>query len=302
MLELFNLQALLTAELARALIVALVGAGIGAWAAQRFAAKIREREERLKTVRAANAAVMLAYAITEAMLTYKHQLTLPTLTEFMKDRQRILDERASAIRRPAGSFSGPVLITANAQLYSFPALHNPINELRELIFKQLSPPLRPFMMAARLSSALDSMSTLIEQRNQLLKDFRRLQIEGKEVGEAYYGLPSKSGADQRYKNILENLIGTNDDAIYFSKLIGDDLRRYTVALRETLPDDIKPQAPVVVSADFSKRDDVMPEAMKYAEYDAMFQEVKAFGTGMWRARFEFLALEQYRTSSMFPVL
>ena len=157
------------------------------------------------------------------------------------------------------------------------------------------------MLTGRLSNVLDQLGSLIIQRNEMLEDFRKAQQEGQHLGEVYYGFTMEGGADQRYKNVVENLVSINDDAIYFSKLIGDDLQRYTVALRSTLPHDMRTQAPVVVSANFSKRDDVMPDAAKYAEFEAMFQDVRAFGAGPWHGRFEHLAIEQYRDFSLVPV-
>lgn len=292
----------LTADLGRSLLTALCGAGLGAWAAQSLAARIREREERPKTVRAANSATMLAYTITESLLNFKHQIVKPTYDRFMAERQRILDERKSALKRPPGAFQGRVTIYANAELHTFQKLTTPIKDLQDLVFKQLSPPTRPFWVMGKLSSTLEAINQLIDDRNAILEEFRKAAGDGKETGDAFYGLPVPGGADQRHMHHVEHISASTDDAIAFSKLIGDDLLRYTKALHRTLPETLRPMVPVIVSANFSKRDDVMPDPTKYADYEQMYQEVAAFGSGVWLGRFEHLASTQYRTFSVLAVM
>lgn len=302
MFEWLDFDKLLTADLARSLFTALFGASLGAWAAQNLGARIREREERLKTVRAGNAATMLAYVITDSLLGFKHQLVKPSVDQYFNERRRIIAETEASKNRPPGSFMGPAIIEANAEMNAFSLLATPVKELQDIVLKQVSPQMRPVWMMGALSGALVSLEQITAERNELISDFRKASAEGKNIIEAFYGLKSQAGADERYAHMMEHLRDRTDDAIYFSKLIGDDLLRYANALRSTLPEAARPFAPVIVSADFSRRADIMPDATKYKDYDKMFQQVRALGTGIWSGRFEALALVQLQTESEFFVM
>lgn len=293
---------ILAPELWRSLLVALFGAGAGAWAAQSLAAKIREREERLRTVRAANAAAMLAYTIVDSMLGFKHQLVKPMVDTYTIERTRLRAERASASTRPPGAWPGPVTIHAPADMRTFAAMLTPIKELQEFVFKQVSPPIRPFWVMGVLAGTLAALEQLTTERNNLIGEFRDASRNGKDVIESYFGLETPTGADQRYPHLVDAISEKTDDAIYFAKLVGDDLRTYTTALRATLPANTQPFAPIVTSADFSRRADIMPSAEHYADYNRMRQDVYPCGTGKWNARFEALSIAQYQTASMHYVM
>jgi hypothetical protein len=302
MLEWLALEKLLTAELGRSLLTALFGAGLGAFAAQSLAAKIREREERLRTVRTANAATMLVYTITDSMIGFKHQIIKPMVDQYMTERQRVIDEASAARNRPRGAYDGQVVIFADMQLQAFSAPWTPLKELQEIVFKQISPPLRPTWLLGTLSATIATLERLANERNTLLHEFREASGTEKDMVPVFFGLHTSKGADQRYLHTVEAMKAIIDDAIWFSNTIGDDLLRYTTALRKTLPPAVRAFAPVLVSADFSRRADMMPDATKYGDYDRMRQEIRALGTGIWSAKFEALALAQYETVSIYNVM
>lgn len=302
MFEWLDPDKFLTVELGRSLITALFGAALGAWAAQSLAAKIREREERLKAVRAANAAVMLAYTITDSMLGFKHQLVKPTVDQYLADRRRVIADREASERRPPGSYPAAVIIEVNTDMQAFSPLLTPVRELQEIVFKQISPPMRPFWVMGILSATLVTLEQVVTQRNQLIETFRKTSSEGKDITNDFFGLKTPKGADERYAHIVEHLRDKTDDAIFFSKILGDDLLRYTTALRRTLPDAVKPFSPVITGVNFSRRADIMPASAKYTDYDQMYQEVRALGTEIWSGKFEALAFAQYRTESIFYVM
>jgi hypothetical protein len=129
----------------------------------------------------------------------------------------------------------------------------------------------------------------------MIKEFQEIQKEGQEINPyVFYGVPfPKGGADERYADTLRHISDYTDDAIIFSLFVADDLREYALALRQTLPKVIQPLAPRIVTADFSKRADMMPNKAKYKDYRDMHRPIRVLGRGAWRASFEALALAQY---------
>ena len=93
-----------------------------------------------------------------------------------------------------------------------------------------------------------------------------------------------------------------DDAIYFSRMLGDDLKKYANELKARLPGRLKANAPVITSANFSKAADLLPDPAKYKDYDTMFQSKPAYGRGVWTEEFEILVHAQYETGSAYSAL
>ena len=126
------------------------------------------------------------------------------------------------------------------------------------------------------------LDTLAADRNEMIKHFHDIQKAGKEINPyAFYGVPfPKGGADERYADTLRHIAEYTDDTIIFSHFVGDDLREYALALRQTLPKTMQPLAPRIVSADFSRRSDVMPNKAKYQDYENMHRPI----WGAWHRR------------------
>jgi hypothetical protein len=95
----------------------------------------------------------------------------------------------------------------------------------------------------------------------------------------------KDAMDQRYSSVIHNLSTYNDDAIFFSMLIGDDLRRYANELKATLPSWFRSKAPVITSADFSKAAELLPDPTKYTDFETMFVSIKGSESlNFWKAQ------------------
>jgi hypothetical protein len=139
------------------------------------------------------------------------------------------------------------------------------------------------------------LDKLADDRNAMIKEFQDTQKAGKLLNPyVYYGVPfPKGGADNQYANTIQHIADYTDDAIVFSRMLGDDLREFAIALRRTLPRSIQPLAPRVVTFDFSKRADMMPNRSKYQDYETLYRPLRVLGCGAWLASFEALALNQY---------
>jgi hypothetical protein len=295
MFDLADLTALLDSRFVTALPSALAGAGLGAWAAQRIAARNKKNDERLKEIRAANAAATIAYGITDHFLGIKQQIVKPTVDKFALERERFI--QADAAPKPVGV----TVIVFKVPLDMFRFNWSPSKELQDIVFSDLSAPIRPMMVVPILSRTLAMLDTLSDDRNAMVKDFQETQKRGKEINPyVYYGVPFPSGgADQLYAQTLQHISDYTDNAIKFSQLVGDDMREFALALRQTLPRSVQPLAPRIATISTWKRDDMMPNADKYNDYDQLHRPVRALGTGIWTASFEALALAQYQTRQEF---
>ena len=114
MFDLIDLGSFLDLRFLTAVPSALAGAGLGAWTAQWIAARNKKTDERLKEIRAANAAATIAYGITDHMLGMKHQIIKPVVDQFAIDRERFI--QADALPKPPGA----TVIIFNAGLPHIP--------------------------------------------------------------------------------------------------------------------------------------------------------------------------------------
>jgi hypothetical protein len=242
----------------------------------------------LKEVRAANAATTIAYGITDHFLTMKEQIVKPVVDKFAAMREEFV--QADAKPKPPGM----MVIVFKVPLDAFRFNLSPHKELQDIVLKELSAPIRPSLMVTILSRTLGQLEKLADDRNSMVKEFSETQKAGKDINPfAYYGVPFPSGgADARYANTLQHISDYTDDAIAFSSMLGDDLRAYALALRQTLPTSIQPLAPRITTMSF-KRAELLPKAAKYKTYDELDKPLRVLGTGVWTAAFEALSLAQY---------
>jgi hypothetical protein len=290
MFDLADLSTLLDTRFLTALPSALAGAGLGAWTAQWIAARNKKIDERLKEIRATNAAAAIAYGITDHMLGMKHQIIKPVVDQFEIDRGRFIQRDAL----PKPPVATTIIFRAGMCLFRFN--WSPAKELQDIVFDDVSAPMRSMFLLPVLTRTLSMLDILAADRNEMLKQFQDTQRAGKEIDpHAFYGVPfPKGGSDERYADTLRHISEHTDHTIIFSHFVGDDLREYALALRQTLPKAKQSLAPRIVTANFSRRADVMPDRAKYPDYENMHRPIRALGTGVWRASFEALALAQYQ--------
>jgi hypothetical protein len=272
------------------LVSSLAGAGLGAWTAQYIAARNKRNDERMKEVRAAQAATTIAYGITDHFLSMKEQIVKPVVDQFAVDRYRF--EQLDAIPKPPGLPPIGVKVPLDAFRFNL----SPQKELQDIVFKELSAPIRPTMLVAVLARTLNMLEKLAEDRNAMVKKFTEVQEAGKGIDPyAYYGLPFPTGgADARYANTLQHISEYTDDAIGFSNMVGDDLRAYALALRETLPPRLRLLAPRITTMSFPKPD-LLPKPDKYKSYEHLQKPLRVLGAGRCTAEFDALAFAQYIT-------
>ncbi len=123
-------------------------------------------------------------------------------------------------------------------LASFTLVPTSVKHLEEIVFNRIPLAVRPAMVVGILGRTLQGLEGFFEARNALVEEFRAIQTKS-ETGldpRMYFGGVSIGRvADERYSSVLRNMDLFTDDAIYFSKMVGDDLRRQAKALRDALP-------------------------------------------------------------------
>jgi hypothetical protein len=220
MFDLADLSSLLDTRFLTALPSALAGAGLGAWTAQRIAARNKKTDERLKEIRAANAAATIAYGITDDMLDMKHQIIKPVVDLFEIERERFMQE--DALPKPPGATT--IIFSASMPVFRFN--WSPAKDLQDIVFDDVSAPMRPMWVLPALTRACSMLDILTADRNEMIKHFQDVQKAGKEIDpHAFYGVRfPKGGADKRFADTLQHISQFTDNAIIFSHLVGDDLR------------------------------------------------------------------------------
>jgi hypothetical protein len=138
--------------------------------------------------------------------------------------------------------------------------------LQDIVFKTISSPVRVISAAAFLDRTISSLDALHKTRNDLCEAYTK----DRPTAQAYFGLRTDTAIDERYSTALRNIASYTDDALYVAKLAGDDLRKYALKLKSQLPGRLQERAPVIVSANYDKAKDIMPDPARYADWEKMF--------------------------------
>jgi hypothetical protein len=264
-------------QFVRTVLASLAGAGLGAWTAQRIAARNKDNEEILKDVRASNVAASIAYGITEAFVSVKKQHVKPLCDGYKAEKAALL-----AFRPTPGNNA----YNFNADLRTLAPVKSPIDHLQKAVFERVSASTKVVSLVGVLDRTLHGLDLLITTRNDLVEEFKANSPVNHRT---YFGLPTTSGSDERYSSTIKHLSEYTDDAIYFSKLIGDELVKHGNLLKKKLPRKMQLSAPIIASADYSKAGDLMPAPSNYQDWDTMFQQAFRAGPGFWHPAFTAMA-------------
>ena len=256
---------------------ALSGAAIGAFGSQFFAARNKEREDLLKEVRSANAACTIAYSMTDGFIGMKRDIVHPTVEKFRAARERA----EVAFRNFIPGVSVPIDIPFDLETHT--PLPTPSPHLQDIVYKSISAPVRAISAMAVLHRTVVGLHDFHVARNALCDEFR-LQKPRPDAF-AYFGFERGDATDARYLTSLVSIETYTDDAIFISKLLGDDLRVYANKLKGQLPPRLKAKAPIITSADFTKDASLLPDPKKYEHWQTMFVSIsKNEGLNFWKAQ------------------
>lgn len=246
-------------QFVRTILSSLAGAGIGAFTAQWIVARNKEIDERLKEVRAAHAAATLAFtAITDVFISVKKQHVKPTFDKYEKQRAEFIERVKN--RKP------DEVIDFHADMQTLDIVRVPIEALQRLLFDRVNSPTRAISLMGVVDRTVHGLNNYIRARNDLCDEFRKNGVHPA----IYYGLTTPNGADERYSSTLKAIQTYTDDLIYFGMMLGNDLMKYANAEKAKLPKRQRKLAPIIVSANFDKGADMLPNPANYPDWETMF--------------------------------
>ena len=245
---------------------ALSGAAIGAFGSQFFAARNKARDDLMKEVRSANAACTIAYSMTDSFIGMKRDIVKPIVDGFRANKERA----EVSFRNFIPGVSSPVNIPFD--LSTFTPLRTPSSHLQDMVYKGISAPVRAISAMTVLDRTVAGLHDFHVARNALCDEFR-VQKPSPDA-HAFFGIKRGDATDARHSHLIDSIETYTNDAIFLSKLLGDDLRKYASDLKVQLPKRLQAKAPIITSADFSKAADILPDPKKYEHWQTMFVSIK----------------------------
>lgn len=238
---------------------ALLGASVGAFLSQRIVARNKSIEDRLKEVRAAHAAAALTYsAVTDVFLNVKKQNIKPTYDRYEISKTIFLWR--ARYREPGE------IVDFTADMQTMDVVRVPLDALQKILVERVNTPTRALALMAVLDRTVHGLNNYLKMRNAMCDEFRKNGVKP----QIYYGLRTETGADERYSSAIKAIQSYTDDAIHFSKELGDELMVYANAEKAKLPWRQRRSSPIIVSADFSKAAEMFPDRKNYLDWDTMF--------------------------------
>lgn len=262
-----NAKAFSNSAFFTSLIGALAGAFAGAYAAQRIVERKKIRDELTKEIRNTNAAIMLAFNISNSLLTLKKQ-HVKALKENLDSSRKQLFEHQRKLE--SGEIQRNVPFDFKADLQSLPLTQHPIDTLRKQVFEQLTVGGRPLSLVASLIQAIEWLNSSIERRNQLIEKFKETRApENPNFPAIYFGLPMSAGeVNLDYPNTVDGIYSYTDDGIFYSHLLCQDLNEHGKDLATDFKKRFRGKAPRINEADYQIAQDsgLMPSDEDYSDW------------------------------------
>lgn len=247
-----------------ALVGSAAGAIGGAIAAQKIIEKTKRRDLFLSEFRSTNAAIVVSYSICNAMLSLKKNFVRPLYQQFNEGVDAIHNFNE---RKELGELGQDEQFLAEVDFKLFECPSVPVETLKDLVFNRISEHGRPLAALAHLDGVLASLDKVILKRETLVEEFKKHE-NSFTFFYLYYGLTRPDGnTNEEYADTVEAIHEYTDDAIFFSKLICDDLVAHgnlLIAKNSKLAK----KSPKVSYADFSGAEDLqlMPPKNKYEDW------------------------------------
>lgn len=256
-----------------AIVGSLAGAFAGAYGGQRIVERGKSREDLLKEMRNANAAIMVAVGICNLLLSVKKQHTQRLKEGFDTQKATLLDHKA---KRESGQFGKDVVFNFQADLETLPPVMLPMQVLQTLIFEKLSLSGRPLVTISVLGSTVGALNGAIEKRNQLIETYKTgIPKLPTDLLHLYFGLPYGGGhINLDYPASIDAIDFHTNGGIFFSRLLCDDLAEYGEQIAARFKRKFGKGAPRINTTVFTEAEEanLMPNAEEYADWMTMFMK------------------------------
>jgi hypothetical protein len=246
----------------------IAGAFAGAWAggriAQVLAIRARDKEELARELRNTNAAATMSSALCDDLAAILRQHIMPMKEQFDSDLAIV----TALLAAPSPSSGTPPTIQANLQHLSGPSLHTA--PLQQLVFNDVSNN-RAIRLYTTLNQTVSTVHGLIEKRNLLIDEFRASPNPHAVLRHGYFGLPSPTSCDDRYKSALYGLHTALQDGVYFSMNLALLLADHAGDLAGRYKKRFGKPVPRAIELDFSRLAErgVMPDRKDYPDWEAL---------------------------------
>jgi hypothetical protein len=224
----------------------LVGAGFGAWGAQRLSERALQTHELLESLRKANAIIVLAATITNNALSLKGQFVKPLTDRYFSDRKAAETHNKSVL----GGFNPPPQVF-QAELTKFTPLVAPVEALGNIALEGALMPGRALALTVMLQKSIAELSSAIALHTSLVDNFYAGNLPPEIYCQDYFGLKRRDGNENRmYHDALIAVRQYNNDVIFFGSELSDELHAHGQKVRAKLVRRRK-GVPKVSSVDFS---------------------------------------------------
>jgi hypothetical protein len=248
-------------DVLNSIISSMAGAAGGVLGAQKLADRGKLREQLLDDIRCTNTALAIATSIANTAFNAKMQHSKPMVDKWEGQRAAAVAHHRAAGGAPKEAFH------FNADLNFIPPIKLPTQSLSRIVFEKISAPTKAVSLTEALERASQDLNHFIEMRNDLIKEF---QGAAQFNPAALLGLPTAAGTDNRFRDFLNAILSANDDCIYYSTELVQELCRHGEKVRAKIPRRFREAAPNIVSANFDQAKEWMPDPAKYESWKSMF--------------------------------
>jgi hypothetical protein len=241
----------------------LVGAGFGAWGAQRLSERALRTHELLESLRKANAIIVLAATITNNALSLKGQFVKPLTDRYLSNR-----EAAEAHNKSVLGGLNPPPQMFQAELTKFTPLVAPVESLGNIVLEGALMPGRALALTVMLQKSIAELSSAIALHTSLVDNFYAANLPHDIYCQDYFGLKRRDGNENRmYHDALLAIRQYNNDVIFFGSELSDALQTHGQKVRAKLARRRR-GVPKVSSVDFSHpaKLGLMPPRSDYEEW------------------------------------
>jgi hypothetical protein len=248
---------------------AMAGAWAGARAAQRITDRIKRREFVVEEVRKCNAAMELAVGVCTATLSMKQQYIQAMRDDYNRLRAIVAPAYAA---RMAGRHPGPLHL-GEMEMNAFEPLHAPVERLVNTVFSinSLLGRARAAMMV--LTQSVGTLNNAITTRNELMESWNKDGLRLDQRLPLWFALERADGStDGRFAAAVDAIYRCNDDCIFYSKLVVEDLHKHGRQLRATLSRREQLRVARINAPDFhiAERQGLLPDPAPYADWLSSF--------------------------------
>jgi hypothetical protein len=267
-LTLANLGKVLESNFTTSLLGALAGAGGGAWAAQKIADRVKEKERLNQQIRDTNISIDRTASAFNTLVNFMEQHARRLKLQHDKQVQEIAaimeGKRTGAIRQDAP-------IHVQADMATVEIVYVRLEPLEEAL-RGVSISGRANAMLAMLGQTLRAINVNIQSRNDQIGWLKAADMNPFERASIIYGLPNDGNIDTTYGDTIDAIYSYAHNCSYFTWQLCLELEQHGRRLRERHKRHFRGEPPKITRVSFeeAKRRGCMPSAEDHKSWEDCF--------------------------------